>query len=222
MAAGMEFRQVIRRRRMVRDYEQRELDIQVVRRVREAGLRAPSAGFTQGWAFLVCDTPQTVGRFWAAATPPSAGTDRWSEGMRRAPVVVVALSSKQAYLDRYARADKSGAARGEAAWPVPYWDVDTGMAALLMLLSAVDEGLAACFFGVPGERVDDLRGEFGIPATYRPVGAVTLGHPAADDPGRSPRRGRKGVDDVVHHGRWGRTGYPAGNAPPRPGAEPPR
>ncbi len=207
---------------MVRDYEPRQLEPEVVRRVLEAGLRAPSAGFTQGWAFLVCDSPQTVGRFWAAATPPAAGKDRWSQGMRRAPVVVVALSSKRAYLDRYARADKRGADRGEAAWPVPYWDVDTGMAALLMLLSAVDEGLAACFFGVPGEQVDDLRGEFGVPATYRPVGAVTLGYPAADEAGRAPRRRRKGVEEVVRHGCWGRTGYPAGNAPPPAGAEPPR
>jgi hypothetical protein len=35
----------------------------------------------------------------------------------------------------------------ESHWPVPYWDIDAGMAALLMLLTAVD-GLGACFFGV--------------------------------------------------------------------------
>jgi len=111
----MEFQEVVERRRMVRNYEDRPLPPGALDRMLANAVRAPSAGFTQGWAFLVCDTPQTVNRFWAAATPPSAGTDRWSEGMRRAPVVIVALSSKQAYLDRYARADKSGAARGEAA-----------------------------------------------------------------------------------------------------------
>ena len=71
------------------------------------------------------------------------------DGMRTAPVVIVPLASKAAYLDRYALPDKGWTDRDEARWPVPYWDVDVGMASLLMLLTAVDEGLGACFFGIP-------------------------------------------------------------------------
>ena len=41
------------------------------------------------------------------------------------------------YLERYAEPDKGRTDRDEARWPVPYWDVDTGMAALHMLLTAV-------------------------------------------------------------------------------------
>ena len=59
---------------------------------------------------------------------------------------------------------------------MPYWYVDTGMASLLILQTAVDEGLGACFFGVPGEYVDDLRVAFSIPADHTPVGAITVGH----------------------------------------------
>ncbi len=72
-----------------------------------------------------------------------------------------------------------------------------------MLLTAVDEGLGACFFGIPAERVEALREAFGIPATYTPVGAVTIGH-RTDDPGGagSVRRGRKPLEQVVHRGRW--------------------
>ena len=78
--------------------------------------------------------------------------------MRRAPLLIVPLSNKAAYLDRYAEPDKGWTDRDEARWPVPYWDVDAGMASLLMLLTAVDEGLGACFFGVPPERVAALPG----------------------------------------------------------------
>ena len=51
--------------------------------------------------------------------------------MMTAPVLVVPFSHKDAYLDRYAEPDKGWTDRDEARWPVPYWWVDAGMAALL-------------------------------------------------------------------------------------------
>ncbi|SEO96900.1 nitroreductase family protein [Trujillonella endophytica] len=199
----MEFAEVVRRRRMVRDYDpDRPVPAEVRDRLLAHAIRAPSAGFSQGWAFLVLETDAERAAFWAATT--GEGTpDRWLTRMRRAPLLVVPFSCKDAYLDRYAEPDKGWTDRDEARWPVPYWDVDTGMAALLMLLTAVDEGLGACFFGVPGERVAALRAAFGVPDTHRPVGVVAVGYPGDGDR-RSPslRRGRRGVDEVVHRGRW--------------------
>jgi nitroreductase len=199
----MEFAEVVRRRRMVRDYDpSRPVPAEVRERLLEHAIRAPSAGFSQGWAFLVLETPEERERFWTATT--DGGTpDRWLTRMRRAPLLIVPLSNKSAYLDRYAEADKGWTDRDESRWPVPYWDVDAGMAALLMLLTAVDEGLGACFFGVPPGRIDAFRAAFGVPEEYRPVGCVSVGYPGSDDP-RSPslRRGRRGVDEVVHRGRF--------------------
>ncbi|MGY1743302.1 MULTISPECIES: nitroreductase family protein [unclassified Blastococcus] len=199
----MEFAEVVRRRRMVRDYDpDRPVPPEVRERLLAHAIRAPSAGFSQGWAFLVLDTEEERAAFWAATT--DGGTpDGWLTRMRRAPLLVVPFSCKDAYLDRYAEPDKGWTDRDEARWPVPYWDVDTGMAALLMLLTAVDEGLGACFFGVPADRVGALRSAFGVPEAYRPVGVVAVGHPGDGDR-RSPslRRGRRGVDEVVHRGRW--------------------
>jgi nitroreductase len=117
-------------------------------------------------------------------------------------LLILAFSHKDAYLDRYAESDKGWTDRDEAHWPVPYWDIDTGMACLLMLLTAVDEGLGACFFGVPADRVDALRSEFGVPAGYTPVGVVSVGYRAADLRSPSLKRGRRELDEVVHRGRW--------------------
>lgn len=200
----MEFAEVVRRRRMVRNYSDAPVPSAVVDRIVEHALRAPSAGFSQGWAFLRLDEPDDVARFWSAATPPGRGTDGWSAGLRRAPVVIVPLSSKAAYLDRYAEPDKGWTDRDETRWPAPYWDIDTGMATLLMLLTVVDEGLGACFFGIPPERVPVFRAEFGVPDEYAPIGAVTVGHRADDRRSPSLRRGRRGVEDVVHRGDWHR------------------
>jgi len=198
----MEFTDVVRKRHMVRSYADQPVDPEAVRRALLHANRAPSAGFSQGWAFLLLDTPDQVARFWGAATPDGEGDDAWSQGMRAAPVVVVPLSCKRAYLDRYAETDKGWTDRDEERWPAPYWDIDTGMAALLVLLTAVDEGLGACFFGVPPERIGALRAEFGVPDDHHPIGAITLGHPAPERVRGSAVRGRRDLAAVVHHGGW--------------------
>jgi nitroreductase len=199
----VEFAEVVRRRRMVRDYDpDRPVPPEVRERLLEHAIRAPSAGFSQGWAFLVLESPLERERFWGATTDGGA-PDRWLTRMRRAPLLIVPLSHKAAYLDRYAEPDKGWSDRDERRWPVPYWDIDTGMAALLMLLTAVDEGLAACFFGIPPDRIAAFRTAFGVPEEYRPIGCVSVGYAGVDDV-RSPslRRGRRKVDEVVHRGGW--------------------
>jgi nitroreductase len=206
---GVEFAEVVRRRRMVRDYDSdRPVPQEVRERLLEHAIRAPSAGFSQGWAFLVLESPHERERFWAATTDGGA-PDRWLTRMRRAPLLIVPLSHKAAYLDRYAEPDKGWSDRDERRWPVPYWDIDTGMAALLMLLTAVDEGLAACFFGIPPAGLGPFRKAFGIPEEYRPIGCISVGYEGKDDR-RSPslRRGRRKVTEVVHRGHWGVTEPP--------------
>jgi nitroreductase len=199
----MEFADVVRRRRMVRAYDpDRPVPPDVRERLLEHAIRAPSAGFSQGWAFLVLETAADRDRFWTATTD-GGEPDGWLTRMRRAPLLIVPMSDKGAYLERYAEPDKGWTDRDESHWPVPYWDVDAGMAALLVLLTAVDEGLGACFFGIPPERVVAFREAFGVPGRFRPVGCLSVGYPGDDDV-RSPslRRGRRPVEEVVHRGRW--------------------
>jgi nitroreductase len=202
----MEFRDVVRRRHMVRDYDpDRPVPAEVRERLLEHAIRAPSAGFSQGWAFLVLESLDERERFWESSTSPeqAARMDDWLRRMRRAPLLIVPLSHKQAYLDRYAEPDKGATDRDESRWPVPYWDIDTGMAALLILLTVVDEGLAACFFGVQPDRHAPFRQAFGVPDEYTPIGCISVGYEGSEDL-RSPslKRGRRGVEEVVHRGRW--------------------
>ncbi len=199
---------MVRRRRMVRQYDDRPVDPAVVARMLEHAVHAPSAGFSQGWAFLLLDSPDALDRFWRATTPEEESMSGWLAGMRTAPVVIVPLSHKDAYLDRYAQPDKGWTDRDETRWPVPYWHIDTGMATLLILQTAVDEGLGACFFGIPPDRIDAFREEFGVPPDHTPIGAITVGHRTQDPgtAGSAARRPRRTPAEVVHHGRWGGNG----------------
>jgi nitroreductase len=201
----MEFAEVARKRRMVRNYDpDRPVPPEVVDRLLAHAVRAPSAGFSQGWGFLVLEDPADRARFWAATSPkpPGDGMSNWLAGMSRAPLIVVPHSNRSAYLDRYAEPDKGWTDRDEKRWPVPYWDIDAGMASLMMLLGAVDEGLGACFFGIPPERTDTYRESFGVPAEFVPVGALTIGYRAPDRRSPSLGRGRRPQAEVIHRGRW--------------------
>jgi nitroreductase len=198
----MELREVIRRRRMVRRFDPRPLPGEVLDRILHSATRAPSAGFSQGLDLLVLDGPEAVGGFWRATIDPGFGKPYSSA---EPPVIVLVLSDKQAYLDRYAAPDKAGLGMDvEEGWPVPYWDMDAAMGVMLMLLTAVDEGVGAWWFGV-FHGAEALLRDLGVPPGRRLVGAVALGFPAADDrPSGSPRtRPRRPVDEVVHRGRWG-------------------
>lgn len=186
---------------MIRSYQPgRPVPREMLEDLLDLAVRAPSAGYSQGWRFLVLDDITSIRTFWAATA--EGEPDSWLRRLQTAPALIVCFSDKQAYIDRYAEPDKGWTDRDEAHWPIPYWDVDTGMAALLLLLGATDRGLGACFFGVPGERWQQLRTAFRVPERLRPVGVVSLGYPAPDVRSPSLRRGRRPYSDVVSYGSF--------------------
>ncbi len=203
----MEFSDVVRARRMVRRYDPDHMvPAESLQTILRNATRAPSAGFSQGWDFVVLTEPGQREAFWAATTDPDDEPDAWLEGVSSAPVLVLCCSDEGSYLRRYAEPDKGWADMDEARWPVPYWDIDTGMAALLMLLTAVDEGLGGLFFGVPPESHEDVHEAFAIPHDRSIVGVVALGRPAeaaASASGSPSRRPRRQLSEVVHAGRFG-------------------
>jgi nitroreductase len=114
---------------MVRDYDpDRPVPPEVRERLLEHALRAPSAGFTQGWAFLVLEDAADRELFWSVTT--SAGApDGWLTRMRRAPLLVVpavvegglprAVRRAGQGLDRPGRGPLAGPLLGRRrrAWP---------------------------------------------------------------------------------------------------------
>ncbi|MBW8173465.1 nitroreductase family protein [Ornithinimicrobium sp. Arc0846-15] len=199
----MEFSQVVRRRRMTRGFDaDRPVPHHILQSALEQATRAPSAGFSQGWDFVVLRGEQTQ-KFWPATTSEDRPADRWLTGVSAAPCLIVCVSNPDAYLDRYAEPDKGWADRDTQRWPIPYWDVDTGMAALLVLLTATDHDLGGLFFGVPAHAMTEVKEVLKIPQGRRLVGVVALGYPLADRKSPSLRRGRRRLETVAHDGEFG-------------------
>ncbi|HEY6566539.1 MAG TPA: nitroreductase family protein [Actinomycetota bacterium] len=199
----MEFRQVVRRRRMVRRFDQAPVPTEVMDRVLDAGRRAPSAGFSQGVDFVVLDTPESVADFWRITRDPEFGWE--PEDIAVGPtVIVLPIADHRRYIERYSQPDKIDFGMDEAAnWPVKFWEIDAAMASMMMLLAAVDEGLGGWFFGIThGER--GLLDRLGVPEGLRPVGIIGFGVRAEDEEpsGSWMSRRRRPFEDQVHRGGW--------------------
>jgi nitroreductase len=185
---------------MVRAFRPDPLDPDVVERLLADALRAPSAGHSQGVELVVLVGPGETARYWDAALPEYRRSSfAWPE-LLVAPVLVVVLTDPQRYVDRYAEADKG---QDAAEWSTPYWWVDAGMAVQTLLLSAVDEGLGALFFGLFAQEAA-VRAALDLPEALEAVGVIALGHPLPSAPGRSADRPRRPVDEVVHRGGYRR------------------
>ena len=171
----------------------------------ETARRGPSAGFSQGTDFLVLDDPgPRLGRgFWEFTDDPQFPRES-SERAVSPPVVVLAFADPDRYLARYREPDKMAFGLGEAdAWPVKFWDTDTAMVCMLLLLAATDAGLGGWLFGVVrGEQ--DLFREFGVPADRNLIAAIGLGYPGVDGNPRGSAftRSRRSFDEMVHRNRW--------------------
>src|SRR5438128_1286458 len=137
----MELQEAVRKRKMVRSFEDRPIPRELVDRILANAQKAPSAGFSQVWAFLVLEGKTETARYWDALWPEPRRSEFGWPDMFNAPVLITCCSEKETYLRRYAEPDKGWTDRDEKRWPVPYWDIDTAMSAMLILLTAVDLGL---------------------------------------------------------------------------------
>lgn len=199
----MEFVDTIRRRRMVRSFTADPVEPSVIDDLCDLARRAPSAGNSQGTAFLVLDQPATIARYWDLTLPEARRVTFGWPGLLQAPVLIVVAVRPATYVDRYREPDKAATGLGgdPSAWPVPYWWVDTGAAIEHVLLGAVDVGLGACLFGL-FEHEPAVAAAFGVPDDWRLAASIALGHPQAGEPGRSAARPRRRIDEIVHRDTW--------------------
>ena len=187
----MQFDSVVRRRRMIRAFKPNPVPEEKIRRILELAQHYPSAGYSQGVAFVLVTDPERIRRL------------REANRLRGdASVLIVPCVSEKLYHDRYREPDKIRSDGTEIEWTIPYWYFDAGCASLLILLAAVNEGLAAYLAGA--FRPDLLREELGIPSHFVPVGVISIGYPDYEKhvPSPSLDRGRRPSKDVIHNQHW--------------------
>jgi nitroreductase len=202
---AVEFRELLRRRRMVRAYDPEPIPRETLERIVGTIRRAPSAGFSQGQRLVVVTEPERRRAIAEAVEESSYVEQGFAPWISGAAALVVVCTREDDYHDRYRQPDKlqEGA---EIAWPVPYWHADAGAAAMLVMLAAIDEGLGAGVFGIPAERMERARELLELPADVAIVEVITLGFPADDAASdRLSSRGtrpRRALDEIVRWESW--------------------
>ena len=151
----MEFENVVRKRRMVRNFQQRPVSPAIVDSILELALHAPSAGFSQGWAYVVITEAELKKKVGEIQGESDFYAHRFHKFISEAPALIVACASEKVYHDRYMEPDKVKDDGTEIEWPTPYWYFDIGGACMLIFLAAVEKGLATAFTGV--FRIDQMR-----------------------------------------------------------------
>lgn len=171
----MEFKEIIAKRRSIRKFDGRPVPREVVDRMLAAALSAPSSRNSRSTRFLVVDDPAVVARM--------AGMRDYGAGfMKGAPLAVVVLGDMSA---------------------TDLWRENCAIAATLLQLACVDEGLASCWVHVDGRprlkeapdgetATDFLRTFLPIPEGCEPLCAIAMGYsdfmpaplPESDDAAR--------------------------------------
>lgn len=189
---------------MVRSFTTEPVDSRILRQMLEQCLSGPSAGNSSSLQLLLL-TGEDVARYWDVTLPSERRRSFPWPGLLHAPVLIVPYVEPARYLERYREPDKSARGLGESLddWPVPYWWVDGGAAVQTLLLAASANGLGACLFG-QFEHESAVRAKFDVPADFRAIGTVAVGHEdqSRSHPSASGLRPRRPFDAVVHRGRW--------------------
>ncbi len=170
----MELRDVIERRYSVRKFSRRDIPEDVLTRVLEAFVLAPTAANRQAMGLVVVHTQgreddlrRIYSAEWFASQPP---------------IVLAACGTEGAWTRR---------TDGKS-----YQDVDVAIAMDHVILAATDEGLGTCWIAAFDPQA--AREVLALPDGVVPIAFTPLGYPV-DDAG--PKR-RKTLEDLIHWQRW--------------------
>lgn len=169
----MDFKKVIKKRWMCRKYEDREVPEEKIDKILDLARRYPSAGHTEPQEFIVVQDQETKDALGEAALGQMY--------LAEAPVVIVVVSDTRRSAARYGE-------RGRKFYSV----VDGAFASMLVLLSAVNEGLGAGFVGAFDDR--QVQEVLSLSSHVRPIGIIPIGY-CAEGPHKLPRRPK---EEIIH------------------------
>ena len=177
----MDFDEVVRKRKMIREYQQdSQIPTEIINKLLKNAHRSPSAGHTQVQEYIVVIDPITKKKLCQASLGQSQVED--------ASVLIIVCANTSRSVRRYGK-------RGTDFYSI----IDGAFASMIILLSAVNEGIGASFIGAfEDNRIVKI---LGLPVHVKPIGIIALGYPAE----KPERFERIELDNLVHYEKYDRT-----------------
>lgn len=169
----MEFEELLRNRRSVRDFEDRQVPLGTIRQIIEESCLAPSSGNGQPWRFIIIQDKELIRRLSDESKAsilsyikrnPDAPIKQYEGALRNekfnifynAPCLVYILGSKG----------------------LSSLGVDCALAACYFMFAAANRGLGTCWIGLGSYLQNPELEEFvGIPKESRIVAPIIVGYP---------------------------------------------
>ena len=174
----MDLEQCIETRTSIREYKKnRKIAENLIEDILNAAIRAPSAGNTQDWEFIVVRKRETKDALAKAALD--------QEFLKEADVIIAVCSNLERITERYGE-------RGRSLYSVQ----DTAAAVQNILLAAWNKGIGSCWVGAFNEQM--VKDALILPTDIRPLALIALGYPAIEP----LKMGRRKASEVVHQERY--------------------
>jgi nitroreductase len=172
----MDFNEVVRKRKMIREYQQdSQIPTEIINKLLKNAHRSPSAGHTQVQEYIVVIDPITKKKLCQASLGQSQVED--------ASVLIIVCTNTSRSVSRYGR-------RGTDSI------IDGAFASMIILLSAVNEGIGASFVGAFED--NQIVKILGLPGHVKPIGIIALGYPAE----KPERFERIELNNLVHYEKY--------------------
>ena len=198
MPEGMDLFEAISTQRAIRSFKPDPIPGQIVNRLLEAAIKAPSGGVNQDWRFIVIRDPEIrrkIGDMYRAGpdfvirpdmTAQQRGVyaraQRLEDNMEQAPVLILACVQVYAGYD---------------AW----WGANIYPAVQNVLLTARGLGLGSVLTTRAMQYGEEFKRLLDIPDDMQVAALLPIGYPA-EGVGYGPTR-RKPIEEVAFSDRWG-------------------
>lgn len=177
--------ETIKQRRSVRNYKDKKVEEEKIKKVIDAARWAPSWANTQCWSFIVVEDEEVKAGLAGALSENNPATD----AVREAPVVIVGCAEKEV----------SGFKKGEAVTGKGDWFMfDLGLAMQNLMLAAESLGLGTVQVGFLD--ADEVENILEIPDNVTVVTMTPLGYPE-EKPSAPPR---KDLDEIMFREEYGK------------------
>lgn len=170
----MEFFEVLKERHSIREFRDKEIEEEKIKKILEAANSSPSAGDLQAYEIILVKDKRRKEELASAAWGQSFISD--------APVVLVFLANPARSGVKYGR-------RGETLYCI----LDATIACAYAQLAATALGLGSCWVGAFDD--DAVKRAVGAKPNMQPVGILPIGYPA-ESPRPTPRRN---LNNLVHN-----------------------